>query len=156
MNMSSEQKLDWLVDRARISDLLFSFAAALDTKDWNAYVANYVDGGFIELPDPKSDRGATFRITKEEMPTLVPRSLGRYRATHHISANHQIVIDGDSATTRSYLQAVHVKGDPAAHWTAGGWYDCRLKRTVEGWKFTEVRLTPIWLSGEVGDIRPGQ
>jgi SnoaL-like domain len=154
MNVSVQEKLDWLVDRALISDLLHSFAAALDTKNWAAYVANYADGGFIELPDPKSDSGATFRMKKEEMLDLVPKSLGRYRATHHISANHQIAIDGDTATTRSYLQAVHVKGAPIEHWSAGGWYDCRLKRTLEGWRFTEVRLTPVWLSGEIANIRP--
>lgn len=40
------------------------------------------------------------------------------------------------------------------HWTAGGWYDCSVKRTADGWKFSEVRLTPVWLSGEVAGIKP--
>jgi SnoaL-like protein len=154
MNMTAEQQLQWLVDRASISDLLHSFASALDRQDWAAYVGNYADGGFIELPDPKSEAGATFRMEKHQMLSLVPKSLGRYRATHHISSNHMIAIDGDSATTRSYLQAVHVSGALTEHWTAGGWYDCTLTRTDAGWKFASVRLTPVWVAGEIADIKP--
>ena len=85
---------------------------------------------------------------------MVPKSLGHYTATHHISSNHQITIDGDNAHSRSYLQGVHVGPKPAEHWTAGGWYDCRYVRTSEGWKFARVRLTCVWLSGDVGTIKP--
>ena len=150
---TSSSAVKWLVDRAQISDLLFSFAAALDCKDWQAYVDNYADGGYIELPDPLSP-GATFILRKEQMLELVPKSLGRYRATHHISSNHQIVINGDAATSRSYLQAVHVIDAPSEHWTAGGWYDCEYVRLPAGWKFTRVRLTAVWLAGSVQDIKP--
>jgi hypothetical protein len=154
MTADPSQLLAWLVNRARISDLLYAFASALDTRDWEGYVANYADGGFIELPDPQSATGATFRMFKEQMLQQVPRSLGRYRATHHISSNHQIEINGDLATTRSYLQAVHVGGTLTDHWTAGGWYDCRLKQVAGAWKFAEVRLTPVWLAGKIAGIRP--
>jgi hypothetical protein len=116
---TTEQKLAWLMDRALISDLLFSFASALDTKNWQEYSDNYAEGGFIELPDPMSMTGATFTLRKEEMMELLPKSLGRYRATHHIGTNHRIVISGHEASSRSYLQAVHVTGVPTGHWTGG-------------------------------------
>ena len=141
------------MDRARISDLLYSFAAALDTKDWAGYADNYADGGYIELPDPIKP-GATFTLRKELMLDKVPKSLGRYSATHHISTNRAITIDGDRAASRSYLQAVHVTGLPTEHWTAGGWYDCRYVRTPAGWKFAEVKLAINWLAGAVAGIRP--
>jgi hypothetical protein len=149
-----EATLAWLVDRARISDLLYSFASALDTKNWQEYMGNYADGGFIELPDPTSSTGATFTLHKEQMLELLPKSLGRYTGTHHISTNHQIVLAGDDATSRSYLQAVHVKSEPKDHWAAGGWYDCRYRRTNAGWKFTHVKLHPVWMSGEITEIKP--
>jgi hypothetical protein len=146
--------LAWLVDRARISDLLYSFASALDTKNWQEYVGNFADGGFIELPDPKSSTGATFILQKEQMLELLPKSLGRYSGTHHISTNHQIVLAGAEATSRSYLQAVHVKSGPKDHWMAGGWYDCRYRRTNGGWKFTHVKLHSVWMSGQITEIKP--
>jgi hypothetical protein len=154
MKGTAEAQLQWLVDRAQISDLLYSFAAALDTKDWKKYADNYADNGYIELPDPRAASASSFVLHKDKMPELVGKSLGRYTATHHISTNHQITIDGDEANSRSYLQAVHVGTAPADHWTAGGWYDCRYIRTTDGWKFFRVKLTCIWVAGEIGAIKP--
>ena len=37
--MTLEAQVQWLADRAQISDLLHAFARALDTKDWEAYTA---------------------------------------------------------------------------------------------------------------------
>ncbi|MCC7462122.1 MAG: nuclear transport factor 2 family protein [Gammaproteobacteria bacterium] len=153
MTAELERQVRWLLDRAAISELLHGFARALDTRDYQAYADNYTEGGSIELPDPMRP-GNTIVLEKVRMLELVPRSLGRYAATHHISSNHQIEIQGDSATSRSYLQAVHVNGDPADHWSVGGWYDCDYVRTSAGWKFSRVRLTPIWLSGAPGEIKP--
>lgn len=114
-----ESKVQWLMDRTAISELLFSFARALDTRDYATYVDNYADGGVLELPDPVKP-GATIVLRKEQMLEAVPKSLGRYRATHHLSANHQIRVDGDRASSVSYLQAVHVREVPTDHWSAGG------------------------------------
>lgn len=141
-----EEKVAWLVDRAHISDLLFSFARALDTKDFAGYAANYVEDGVIDLPQPGGPPGARLRIGRSEMTTRVPQSFRSYTATHHISTNHQIRVDGDSATSRSYMQAIHVRS-LRDHWGAGGWYDCAYRRTPEGWKFAEVKLTAVWLDG---------
>jgi hypothetical protein len=154
MTLNVEAKLQWLVDRAQISDLLYSFASALDNKNWKRYADNYAEDGYIELPDPQSTDGASFILQKNRMLELVPISLGRYSATHHISTNHQITIQGDQADSRSYLQAVHVGPKPAEHWTAGGWYDCHYVRTPQGWKFARVKLTCVWLTGDVGTINP--
>lgn len=146
-------QVQWLVDRAAISELLCSFARALDTRDYAVYVDNYADGGVLELPDPVQP-GATIVLRKEQMLAAVPKSLGRYRATHHISANHQIRVDGDRASSVSYLQAVHVREVPTDHWSAGGWYECDYVRTGAGWKFMRVKLSAVWMSGTPGPIRP--
>jgi hypothetical protein len=149
------EKVQWLVDRALISELLFSFARALDTKDVNAYINNYADGGFLELPDPTSATGETIVVTRDIMAGFVGNGLVKaYAATHHISTNHQITITGDTATSRSYLQAVHVRTTPSDHWDAGGWYDCKYIRTPDGWKFTHVKLTALWMTGSPGSIKP--
>jgi len=142
-------QLQWLVDRAGIGDLLHRFARTLDTRDFSAYVDLYDEDGVIELPQPK---GGTWTMTRAQMSTKVPLSLARYSATHHISSNHEIEIRGDSATSRSYLQAVHVGPRPSEHWDAGGWYDCRYRRTPSGWKFVHVRLTAVWTQGNPSDF----
>jgi 3-phenylpropionate/cinnamic acid dioxygenase small subunit len=137
-----EEQVQWLVDRAQISDLLHAFARALDTKDWQAYADTYADDGVVELPWATVPRG--------ELADFVSRDLGRFHATHHISSNHQIEIDGDTARSRSYLLAMHVldPDDQESQWLAGGWYDNEYRRTPAGWRLTRVRITPVWQIGE--------
>lgn len=113
-----EQKVQWLVDRALISELLHSFARALDTRDWAAYANNYTEDGWLELP---ARPGAERRLLKRaDMLERVPKSLAAYSGTYHLSGNHQITIDGDTASSRSYLLAAHVRATPDDHWDAGG------------------------------------
>ena len=155
MNDTLSEKVQWLVDRALISELLFSFARALDTKDVDAYVNNYTKDGVLELPDPTSTTGETLIVPRSRMLEFVRNGIVKtYRATHHISTNHQITITGNIAMSRSYLQAVHVGAIPLDHWDAGGWYDCNYARTPEGWKFTHVKLTAVWMTGTPGSIEP--
>jgi len=155
MNDTLSEKVQWLVDRALISELLYSFARALDTKDVDGYVSNYAKDGVLELPDPTSTTGETLIVPRSRMAEFVRNGIVKaYSATHHISANHQITISGDIAMSRSYLQAVHVRMTPLDHWDAGGWYDCNYVRTPDGWKFTHVKLTPVWINGTPGSIKP--
>jgi hypothetical protein len=149
MTLTVAEQVQWLVDRALISDLLYSFARSLDTRDFATYVGNYSEHGYIELPQPT---GGTFVLKRAQMSEKVPASLSKYSATHHISSNHQIEINGDTALARSYLQAVHVGKTPSDHWDAGGWYDCTFERTSAGWKFQRVKLTAVWLSGDPSDF----
>lgn len=147
MDESLAAKVQWLVDRAEISDLLFSFARSLDSKDAAAYAANYAEDGVLELPDPTT--GGYVTVPRERMTEFVEKGLANsYAATHHMSTNHQITVSGDTASSRSYLQAVHVRESPFDHWDAGGWYDCSYRRTPRGWKFTHVRLTTVWMAGQ--------
>jgi len=147
MNELNQAQLQWLVDRAQISDLLYSFASCLDAKDYQGYANNFVDGGYVEIPEPTSTKGETFKMFKEKMPELMPHGLSKYTGTHHISSNHQIKVDGDTASSRSYLQATHIGATPFEHWAGGGWYDCTFRRTPQGWKFATARLNVLWISG---------
>lgn len=137
-------QLRWLVDRAAISDLLVDFARAVDDRDWEGYAANYADDGVLAISPTIEHRG------RAGMAEFVAGSLGRYAGTHHLSTNHAITVDGDTATTRSYLVAAHVldAADPYRHADGAGWYRCTLRRTPEGWRFTHVTLEIRYLSGE--------
>lgn len=132
--------LPWLVDRALIGDLLVEFARSLDDKDWAAHIALY-------LPDGSFTAGDVLHLHGHDQlwGTASRRGLGRYAGTWHLSSNHAIHIDGDTARTRSYLIGVHLPGeDPTHHADGGGWYDCTLHRTPEGWRFATVVITEKW------------
>lgn len=135
-------QLQWLVDRAAISDLLVEFARALDEQDWDAYADTYAEDGELAISPTIAHRG------RAGLADFVSASLSRYPGgTHHLSTNHAIALDGDEATTRSYLLAAHIYAPPR-HADGAGWYDCRLRRTAEGWRFTRVGLTIRYVSGE--------
>ena len=136
-------QLQWLVDRAEISELLIEFARALDERDWAAYADTYTEDGLLDIAPHIRHAG------REGKAEFVAASLSGYPGgTHHLSTNHAIRIDGDSATTRSYLLAAHVLDTPDRHADGAGWYDCELRRTPAGWRFATVRLTVRYTSGE--------
>jgi hypothetical protein len=137
-------QLQWLVDRAHIGDLLVEFARTLDERDWDANTALY-------LPDGVFSAGAAFTLRghAELARTGTDAGLARYRGTWHLSANHAIEIDGDTARTRSYMIGVHLlDGDTFRHADGAGWYDCTLCRTPDGWRFKTVRIHEVWHAGE--------
>ncbi|QNK80750.1 nuclear transport factor 2 family protein [Nakamurella sp. PAMC28650] len=137
-------QLAWLVDRARISDLLVEFARTLDDRDWQGNTALYMPDGIFMVGDVLRLQGhAQLAMTGSE------RGLAQYHGTWHASSNHAIQIDGDTARTRSYLIGVHLlAGGTTHHADGGGWYDCTLQRTADGWRFTTVRLHEVWHAGQ--------
>lgn len=142
--VSPTDQLQWLVDRAAVGDVLIDFARALDDRDWEGYAANYAPEGTLAF------NGHVVHEGREGLATFVERGLGQYAGTHHVSANHAIVVVGDEATTRSYLIAAHVfdASNPTRHADGAGWYRCKLRRTDAGWRFTEVSVEIKYLSGE--------
>ncbi len=80
--MSDE--LQWLVDRAHISDLLVEFARALDERDWDGYAATYVEGAEFRIGPDVTLRGRD-RIRDA---TASERGLAQYAGTWHGSSNH--------------------------------------------------------------------
>ncbi len=144
-------QLQWLVDRARISDLLVEFARSLDEQDWAGNTALYVPDGVLTA-------GPGLRLEGHEqlMRTGSTRALGQYSGTWHLSSNHAIEIDGDLARTRSYLLGVHLLGqDTSRHADGAGWYDCTLRRTPDGWRFVTVTIREVWHAGEpLPHVRP--
>jgi ketosteroid isomerase-like protein len=140
----SAAQLQWLVDRAQISDLLVEFARTLDERDWDAHIALYVPEGVFMVED-----GFRLEGHAELRRTGTADGLARYPGTWHLSANHAISIDGDTARTRSYLLGVHMLDeDTFRHADGAGWYDCTLRRTADGWRFVTVRVHEVWHAGE--------
>jgi ketosteroid isomerase-like protein len=137
-------QLQWLVDRAEIGELLVDFARALDERDWEGYAANYAPEGALAFGDHVAHEG------REGLAQFVSGGVGRYAATQHVSTNHAIAIDGDTAVARSYVIAAHVFGEPQPGRQFEGWgrYRTELRRTPQGWKIARARLDIILTTGD--------
>jgi hypothetical protein len=138
----SEERLQWLVDRAQIHDLVVSYARCADEKDWEGFAELFSDEGRLVLPFGD--------ITKDQMAESGERILRPFGSTHHMFTNFAIEIEGDTARSRHYLQATHVldAAEKGQHADIGGWYDNEYRRTPDGWRFVSVNLTFIWSDGE--------
>jgi hypothetical protein len=130
-----------LVDRAAITDVTIRYCWALDTKDWAVLDTVFTEDANGDLLEDVVGRVA---IKKR-----VETALSRMDETQHLISNHQIVVRGDTATCRCYLQAQHVR--KAAHggpnFIIAGRYEDELKRTPEGWRISFRRLVVMWTDG---------
>jgi ketosteroid isomerase-like protein len=147
MSEISSDAIGLLLDRMAISDLLIDFARRVDAKDFAGYAANFTDDGVFELPWSRREGRADIAAGAEA-------DLAPFAALQHYSVNHVIEIDGDTATSRSYLLAIHVPdaADLSRHQDAGGWYDSEFRRTPDGWRFTRSSLTVRWTGGAALDF----
>jgi hypothetical protein len=134
-----------LSDRVEIAQLCDRYVTHLDrdrdNDDWLASV--FTDDARVIFPTGEY-QGLAGLVEFQEM--------GRrnYTASHHISANNYIELDGDSAQVRVHLVAVHVgrREEPGRHFDLGGYYDAEAVRTPAGWRFRQFSFAMVWHSGQ--------
>ena len=137
---TSEAQLQWLLDRVAIEELLHRYASCIDRRDWAGLQSTYAEEGVM-------DHGV-MAVGRDRVPELSEKILKGVASSHHLVGSPSIEIDGDTARSHSHYFATHIGEGPTVIRQAGGWYDCTLRRTEEGWRFTRVRATSGWRTGE--------
>jgi len=124
----------------QIVDQLTEIAWILDHKEWDR-----LGEIFTEDAEGYGQQGLP-AITANTI-----RYLGRCGPTQHLTGNHRIRLDGDWATSTSYIRAIHFSapGRLVQHWDFVGIYDDMWLRTDAGWRITRRRCRPL---GTVGDL----
>jgi SnoaL-like domain len=138
---SADAQLQWLVDRAAITDVLTAMPNRANAKAFDSIRELFTEDGVIEVPY------AT--IPAAEIPERVGRIIGAFDATHHMVSNIEIEIDGDDARSHHYLHAVHIPDaeHPDQHADYGAIYDNEYRRTPGGWKLSRVHLRIVFTDG---------
>ncbi|MEU7067625.1 nuclear transport factor 2 family protein [Streptomyces sp. NPDC046161] len=148
-----------LRDRAELRDLFDRYVGALDTGDHAGPDGTAFDELFTE------DAVFSFPIgtcTGVEGFAVLRREAGaRWSRTHHISANHDIRLDGDRATLRVQQLTRHLHGPgggrpgggrlgdgPPAPFEVGGYCRARAVRTEAGWRLNHVSFHVVWDAGD--------
>jgi 3-phenylpropionate/cinnamic acid dioxygenase small subunit len=140
----SRGKLDALLDRNSISEVLHRYAACVDARDWPRYRSCFTDPVEIDLESWNGAPASSMAV--DDWLELVRTGLSGFDSTQHTSSNHLIEIDADRAQATSYLQATHhLDGNQAI---LGGYYETTLRRTDEGWKIARSRLQITWRQGD--------
>ena len=129
-------------DQQAIIDLAIAYTWALDTKQFDELDAVFAADATADLHGVRCDG-------RDAIVARIERPLTLLDATQHLIGNHQVHVDGDTATHRCYLQSQHVKrGTPGGdNFLMGGIYDDRLARTAHGWRIIHRTMTAVWTDG---------
>ncbi len=137
-----------LTDRQAIVDLLVDYCWALDSRNFKMLEdVFHVDAtAFL----------GTERPSRESIIEKISTSLAPLDASQHLISNHKIVITGDEATSRCYLQSQHVRNaaEGGSNYIIGGRYEDELVRTPDGWRIIRRVLHRDWKEGNLAVVRP--
>jgi SnoaL-like domain len=147
--------LQQLLDRSEITDLVYRLGVCLDEGRFDEMRTLFVEEATARTPGG----------TAEGREALVAQARRNHRSDEriqHVTTNLLVAPDGDRATVRANL-VVHFapSGDPAggaapappARFVLGEVYRFDVVRTPQGWRFSRVETSPVWMSGSL-DRRP--
>jgi hypothetical protein len=139
-----QDQLRVLQDRASIIDVVCRFAVCIDRKWWDDFAACFAD----EVVFDTIRTGRPILLTTDQVLDMLCPAFESYTATQHISANHQLSVEGDSATVWSTLNATHyIEGFEGGEFQQQvGYYEYGLIRK-DGWRINKVRMLPHWQTG---------
>ncbi len=129
-----------LADRIAIRELAYSYARAVDRRDWALARTLFTEDAVLVAP--------RFELVGVER---IVKGLGvveRYRSTFHAVHNQAFTFDGDTATGETYCTASHLLERDGAT-TKIDWgirYQDRCRRGEGGtWRFARRELLVDWI-----------
>lgn len=135
-------------DRQAIIDLTIKYCWTIDSKEWETLRDIFVPHAIAGLVDE--------RIGIDSIIARISDALSSLDASQHMISNHQVTVDGDTATSRCYLQAQHVRraAEGGPNYIVAGRYQDQFVRTPEGWRILRRDLLVDWTDGNVNVVRP--
>ena len=122
-------------DRRQLQDVMLSYAAAVDDRDMSRYRACFADDVEIVGFGDATVKGADIWTASVES------QLKAFSATQHLMSPQLATVSGDTASTRTDVQALHVLKDAdGATFTLWATYLTDFVRSPEGWKIARHEL----------------
>lgn len=133
-------------DRAQIAALLYRYARAVDTKDWDLYRSVFTADAHIDYSSAGAAAG-----TLDEVVDWMAGNVGLLPWSMHYVTNVDIVdADGDTATVRAmFFNPMQLPG-MAETSSCGGYYHHEMVRTSDGWRSRRLREENVWFVNRPG------
>jgi len=141
-----------IADRIEIDDLITRYATAVDTKDWDLYRTVFTDDAVIDYTSAGGIRGSLGEVVE-----WLSHALKLFPMTQHLITNRHVVLDGDTASGRSYYYNPLGRPDGKGGMQLlffGGYYNDRFRRTAEGWRIAERIEETAWVEGSLPGAPP--
>ena len=124
-------------DRADIRDLLIRYASGIDRRDWALFRT-------VFTVDCVVDYGAIGAWTGiDELTEFMDSTHTMFGHTLHRMSNDAVVVAGDRASARSYVDALQMAPDGMTGVNGIGNYDDELVRAPDGWRIARRRFTTV-------------
>lgn len=122
-------------DRIALQDVMLKYAAGVDERDFELYRSCFADDvevvGFGERTVHGADNWLDF----------VKAALEQYGPTQHMLGPQLATVEGDSATTRTDVQALHyLKAKEGATLTLWATYKSNMRRINGEWRIVRHEL----------------
>jgi uncharacterized protein (TIGR02246 family) len=134
VEVTVEQDVGWLVDRAKIIELTARYNRCFDDGDVEGFAGTFTDDGVMEVTGSFSASG---REALADMCRHTPWG------TMHVTTSNTVEVDGDHAIQNVTLLVVSrpaSKGDVPKLVGTGRYVD-ELSRTDDGWRFQKRSAT---------------
>jgi hypothetical protein len=149
MTTDTERLLRELDDRAQIIQGLNLYGLAIDAQQYDLFDRVFAEDFVGDYNPP-----AYFRSRAEVKQVMYDFHIDLDGSLHRIT-NHQVLLDGDRASSMSYVLVRLLKG--ADHCEMAGFYDDQWVRKAEGWRIQKRKFRGSWASGSEamwGDYPP--
>lgn len=128
-------------DELEIARLLYRYARAVDSKDWELYRSAFTDDAHIDY----SSAGAVVGH-RDEVVDWFAANFGVLPWSMHYITNIEADVDGDSATVRAmFYNPMQLPGMSEVS-ACGGYYHHELVRTADGWRSRSLREENVWFT----------
>ena len=128
---------DERADEHDIAKVLIRYATGIDRRNWALFRTCFTEDVLAEYEglDP-------WRSVEEITDFMTTSHIDMGHNMHRLS-NLAIAVDGDTATARSYVDAILMAADGQTGLNPRGFYDDELVRTSNGWRIAHRRFTHV-------------
>ena len=133
-------------DETQIAALLYRYARAVDTKDWELYRSVFSEDAYIDYSSAGVIAGP-----RDEVTDWLANTFGVIVwSMHHITNIEILSSDGDSATVRAMFYNPMQLPGMAEMSACGGYYHHEVVRTDDGWRSRHLREENVWFTNAPG------
>jgi hypothetical protein len=118
-------------DRFEIQDLIARYSQLLDLRAWDALDDCFTEDCVLDYTATGAIKGSWPEHKAFDISMLTP-----FKGTQHHMGLPIITVDGDTATARTICFNPMIVDEKKVFYV-GLWYNDRLVRTAEGWRFAE-------------------
>jgi len=131
-------------DESAIRTLIARFANAFDLKAWDALDACLTESLHTDYSDLRGTPPET--VSRQRFVELRRAALD-HLATHHLSGNYDVAVEGDRARCRASMM-IWRRDDGGRVLNTHCLYDFELSRSAAGWRISSITQRVLWSDGD--------